>query len=170
VKPTLVRLLLAAVLFTVWIGYLIYLVHKVPRSPDDTFWTNPVSVMLRPARENGLPIVLSRPQILVSTVDVIGTVNVKDGTVQVKDVLFAPKGKRPEKGDEIQVTNLGDVKPSLAEQKNLNSCLLPLETHDDGMTFRVVHVPPSPGFSNGDARIYPATAETLAEYRAIQKP
>ena len=149
--PQKTRLLLAATLFAAWIGYLLYLVVTLPRSPNE------------------LPIVLSRPQILVSKVDVVGTINLKDGTVKVKDVLFPSAGKKPEKGDEIVVTNLGDVMPTLAEQANLGTCLLPLETPDDGMTYRVVHVPPSPGYSHGEARIYPATGETLAEYRAIQK-
>jgi hypothetical protein len=169
VKPKLIRLVLAAVLFAAWMGYLVYLVHLVPRSPNNHDW---LSMLLRPERPNDLPIVLSRPQILVSQVDVVGTVNVQDRTVQVKEVLYyPPNADKPEKDSTIQVENLHEVKDEakhpLPEQANLGLCLLPLETHNDGKTYQVVHVPSSPGYSRGDARIYPATEETLAEYRHI---
>ena len=97
--PQKTRLLLAATLFAAWIGYLLYLVVTLPRSPNE------------------LPIVLSRPQILVSRSDVVGTIDLKDGTVKVQEVLFPPNGKKPAKGDGLKVTNLGEVKPALEGQK-----------------------------------------------------
>jgi hypothetical protein len=147
-----IRLVLAAALFAGWLGYLLVLVVTLPASP------------------NKLPIVLSRPQILVSQVDVVGTLNAKDGTVDVQEVLYPLDAKKPAKGDEIKVTNLDEVRPPLTEQASWGRCLLPLQTSDNGMTYRVVHIPPSPGYTRGDARIYPATDETLAEYREIHKP
>ena len=50
-RPAVVRLLVAALLFAGWLGYLIYLVATTPRTPA------------------GAPLVLSRPQILVSDFD-----------------------------------------------------------------------------------------------------
>ena len=148
-NPKLLRVVLAAVLFAAWMGYLSYLVYTLPRPP----------------------IVLSQPQILVSKVDVVGTVNVKDGTVKVTQVLYPPDATEPKKDDEIKVTNFDEVKPPLSEQANLGACLLPLQiqTTDDGKTYRVVHIPASPGFSGGAPHVYPATDEVLAEYHAIKK-
>jgi hypothetical protein len=151
VNPQKVRLILAAVLFAAWMGYLSYLVYALPKSP------------------NSLPIVLSRPQILVSEVDVIGTVNLKDKTVKVQEVLYPDDAKKALAGEEIKVANLDEIKPPLSEQGNLGPCLIPLQVGEDGL-YHVAHVPPSPGYSHGDARIYPATGETRAEYRTIRKP
>ena len=59
--------------------------------------------------------VVSRPQILVSKIDLVGKVNVKEGTVQVQEVLYPPNAKQPAKGDEISVTNFDEVQPPLPE-------------------------------------------------------
>jgi hypothetical protein len=159
VNPKLIRLVLAGTLFVAWMGYLGYLVYALPRPPKGI----------------DLPIVLSRPQFLVSEVDVIGTVNGQDGTVTVTQVLYPPNADKPETGKEIKVTNLDEVKDDtkrpLSEKSSLGPCLLPLQTSDNGLTYQVVHVPPSPGFfTHGDARIYPANDETIAEYHQIHKP
>jgi hypothetical protein len=154
VNPKLLRLVLAAGLFVAWMGYLAYLVYALPRPP----------------KGNNLSIVLSRPQFLVSEVDIEGNVNLKEGTVKVTEVLYPTKATEPKKGDEIKVVNLDEVKPPLKDQANLGPCLLPLWTSDNGKTYRVVHVPSSPGYPYGDARIYPVTGETRAEYREIHKP
>ncbi len=129
-----------------------------------------VYTLPRPPKGSDLPIVLSRPQLLISKIDVVGIVNVKDGTVKVAQVLYPPDATEPKKDDEIQVTNFDEVRPPLSEQANLGSCLLPLQKTDDGMTYRVVHIPASPGFSGGAPHVYPTTDEVLAEYHAIQKP
>jgi hypothetical protein len=153
VNPKLLRLVLAAVLFAAWMGYLGYLVYALPRPPQG----------------NNLPVVLSRPQFLVSEVDVIGSINLKDGTVKVAEVLFPPNAEKPAKGEEIKVVNLDKVNPLLKEQANLGACLIPLQATDNGM-YRVVNVPVTPGFYVADdARVYPVTAETLAQYEQLQK-
>jgi hypothetical protein len=154
VNPKLLRLVLAAALFAAWMGYLSYLVYALPRPP----------------KGSDLPIVLSRPQILVSKIDVVGTINIKDGTVKVAQVLYPRDATEPKKDDEVQVTNFDEVRPSLSEQTNLGMCLLPLQTTDDGKTYHVVPLPASPGFHGDAPRIYPATEEILAQYHAIQKP
>ena len=152
-NPKLLRLVLAAILFAGWMCYLGYLVYALPRPPQG----------------DNLPIVLSRPQLLVSKVDVVGSINLKDGTVKVAEVLYPPNAEKPAKGEEIKVVNLDKVNPPLKEQANLGACLIPLQPLDNG-TYYVAYVPQTPGFfSSEDARVYPATAETLAEYEQIQK-
>src|SRR6516165_7848366 len=88
-RPAVARLALCIVLFLGWLGYLAYLVLL------------------------GKPVVLSRPQILVSQFDVIATIS-EDKKVTVKEVLY-PKAQdakgRPKEGIEITVTNIDECKP-----------------------------------------------------------
>jgi hypothetical protein len=153
VNQKLLRLILAAALFAAWMGYLSYLVYALPRPP---VWSDK-------------RIVLSQPQVLVSTVDVVGTVDVENGTVKVEDVLFPLNAAKPAKGEEIQVTNFDEVEPSVEGKTNLGSCLLLLWTGNEGKSYQFVHIPRSPGYPGGAPRIYPADGETLAEYRKIHK-
>jgi hypothetical protein len=172
------RLILTAVLFLGWLGYLTYLVVCRPHTP----------VGLLGAFE-GRPLTLSRPQFLVSTLDVVAEVSGKKGEkVVVKEVLF-PKSNAPVKpGQEIHVENLADCRPlsdPLAKDANPppdysspGEYLLPLQQLDpnDSHRYGVVPTPPSPGFPtsqgvrDGLPRLYPATKEMLAEYREIAKP
>jgi hypothetical protein len=55
-RPVVLRFVAVAVLFALWIAYLGYLVWTLPQSP------------------NGLPHILSRPQFLVSNLDVVGDI------------------------------------------------------------------------------------------------
>ena len=87
-NPQRIRLVLAALLFAVWMGYLLYLVFTLPRSPERS------AHRVVAAADSGVE------------VDVVGTINLKDGTVKVEEVLYPPKAKKPEKGEEIKVTNL----------------------------------------------------------------
>jgi hypothetical protein len=146
------RLVLAAVLFAAWMGYLGYLVYTLPK---------PVSNM---------PVVLSRPQFLVSDLDVIGDIDLKEGTVAVRKVLYSRGGNLPDFGTPIKVINLADVTPGLTGKSNLKNCLLPLQVHlQDNVTCRITPIPKSPGFERSEVHIYPANPETLAEYDSLQK-
>ena len=81
-KPAALRLAVTAVLFVGWVGYLAYLVVKTSN-----------------------PVVLSRPQFLVSEMDVIATHTGAD-TFVINDVLY-PKNQDAEKDKTIVVRNLG---------------------------------------------------------------
>src|SRR5438552_2871645 len=63
-------LVVSAALFAAWIGYLAYLVLETAR-PTIQFWP--------PRITKTQPIILSRPQFLVSTLDVIADVQQDDG-------------------------------------------------------------------------------------------
>ncbi|HEY7330367.1 MAG TPA: hypothetical protein VH592_22195 [Gemmataceae bacterium] len=172
------RLILTAALFLGWLGYLSYLVVCRPHTPDG----------LRGAFE-GRPLTLSRPQFLVSTLDVVAEVSGQKGEkVIVKEVLF-PKANAPVKaGNEIYVENIESCQPPsdpLAKEKDPppdyigpGEYLLPLQSPDtEGANrFKVVPTPPSPGFPlsqgahSGPPRLYPATPQMLAEYGEIKKP
>src|SRR5215469_14337409 len=173
------RLLVTIALFAGWLGYLGYLVLCRPHAPAG----------LRGAFE-GQPLTLSRPQFLVSAVDVVARVDDEDGeNVTVEEVLH-PKEKAPVKaGDKIKVTNILRCRPlpdpTTPEQETPpndwtgpGTYILPLQRKDKD-TFEVVPTPPSPGYPRephgragaaGPPRIYPATPEMLAEYRQIAKP
>ena len=75
-KPAALRLTLAGVLFAAWIGWLVYLVCAMKASVPDG---------------GTRPIVLSRPQFLVSNLDVIADVQEIDtdpAEVTVREVLW----------------------------------------------------------------------------------
>jgi hypothetical protein len=172
------RLILTAVLFLGWLGYLTYLVVCRPHTPGGLL-----------GAFEGRPLTLSRPQFLVSTLDVVAEVSGQKGAkVVVKEVLF-PKSNAPVKpGDEIHVENIDHCR-SLSDPlaKDVNPtpdyrgpgeyllALQPLDPHDTHR-YEVVPTPPSPGYPTsqgvnfGLPRLYPATKEMLAEYREIAKP
>lgn len=170
------RLILAAVLFLGWLGYLGYLVICRPHAPSGLL-----------GAFEGRPLTLSRPQFLVSTLDVVAEVSGEKGeTVLVKEVLFPPSSPlKP--GTEIRVENIDQCRslsdplaktadPPL-DYSGPGLYLLPLQAVDakDLHRYQVVPVPPSPGFATVPGahsellRIYPAIAEMLAEYREIEK-
>lgn len=150
-KPAVWRLIATAVLFAGWIAYLGYLVA---------------------ATRN--PIVLSRPQFLVSRFDVIAT-RQGDDSFRVDEVLY-PAAKNDEwQGKTITVGNLkkcqvystrtgGEPIPADEGRKYL----LPLDV-EEGTTATVVATPPSPGYKTGPPRIYPFDAAILNEYRTVPK-
>jgi hypothetical protein len=150
-KPAAWRLVITAVLFAGWIGYLGYLVA---------------------ATRN--PIVLSRPQFLVSGLDVIAT-RKGDDAFLVDEVLY-PAAKNEEwRGKTITVRNLkvcqvysartgGEPVPADEGRKYL----LPLDV-EEGANVRVVPTPPSPGYKLGPPRIYPFDTAVLNEYRTVPK-
>lgn len=155
------RLLVVALLFGGWLGYLAYLAFTLPRTAD------------------GQPLVLSRPQILVSDLDVIALVpGDQPGEVTIKEVLYPP-GEENRVGQKIIVTNIDKCR---APRRNVEArepgpdwtgpgeYLLPLRTAEDGKGYEVVPIPTSPGYPTvGPPRIYPATPQALAQYREIIK-
>ena len=161
-KP--LRLALAAVLFAAWMGYLAYLVYALPAKTN-----SPTVDKLRPPPTNLTP-VLSRPQFLVSDLDVVGTIDVAAGTVTVEEVLYPADAEQPKKGDEIKVTNLKHAEPALPESGTVGPCLLLLQESSDGSAYRIAPVPSSPGYSRGQLLIYSADHERLAEYHSLKKP
>lgn len=68
-RPVVQRFVAVAVLFAVWIAYLAYLVWTLPKSPND------------------LPPILSRPQFLVSDLDVVGEIEDDERTVPLVELL-----------------------------------------------------------------------------------
>jgi hypothetical protein len=175
-KPAAGRLILTVVLFLGWLGYLGYLVLCGPHTPDG----------VRGALI-GRPLTLSRPQFLVSMLDIVAEVNDERGeNVVVKEVLF-PKDAPVKVGDTIRVEDIDKCRPvpdPLAKDAAPPSdftgpglYLLPLQVYGKGdqRRFQVVPTPPSPGFppsrghSAGPPRLYPASPGLLAEYREIAK-
>jgi hypothetical protein len=172
------RLLLTAVLFLGWLGYLSYLVICRPHAPGGLL-----------GAFEGRPLTLSRPQFLVSTLDVVAQISGDKGEkVLVEEVLY-PKSNAPVKpGDEIQVENIDRCRPlsdPLAkvttpppDYSGPGTYLLPLQPldADEKRRFEVVPTPPSPGFPTsqgvnlGPPRLYPDTPEMRAEYHEIAKP
>jgi hypothetical protein len=169
-RPAVVRLLVAALLFAGWLGYLVYLVVTFPRTPA------------------GTALVLSRPQILVSDLDVLGEVKGIDQPVKVMTVLY-PESEKGLEGQEIKVANLDQCKPlPRPEQKAADVpadyqgpglYLLPLRKAGEGQEYAVTPTPASPGYPPhggrvGPPRIYPLPTErlkeqALAQYRQILK-
>jgi hypothetical protein len=148
------RLLLAAMLFAAWIGWLVSLVVSMKSS--------------LPAGATR-PVVLSRPQFLVSSLDVIAEVNAIDADpaeVTVREVYW-PKEKAEELvGKKIKVSGLGECRDDWAGWGEYILALAPLGEKG----YRVVPLPLSPGFPSGRPRIYPATPQTRRQLQEIRKP
>jgi hypothetical protein len=150
-RPAVARLVLFAVLFVIWLGYLFYLVQL------------------------GKPIVLSRPQFLVSQFDVIATAEGAD-RVKVTEVL-SPQGDEADKllaRGELKVVNLdackvaapeGEKEAAFPEGQQGASYLLPLRQTSDG-NYEVVRV--ETGARANPPRIYPDTKQVRAEYKRIR--
>lgn len=153
-----IRLLVAGLLFLGWIGYLAYLAFTV-----------------------GIhrPEILSRPQFMISTFDIVATVKSPDEQfVDVKKVHWpkGPNGKALE-GKKIAVNNLSLTKD---HWKGSGDYILPLIKSAEGKNgedvFEVAAVPHSPGFPPNDKpkadrpRIYFAEPETLRQLELISKP
>lgn len=174
-KPKVARLILTVILFLGWLSYLGYLVVCRPHTPAG----------LRGAFQ-GRPLTLSRPQFLVSTLDVVAEVSGDKGeSVVVKEVLFPNPDDAPvNKGDTIHVEHMDNCHHPLPDPLAKDAhpppdytgpgdYLLPLQAigNKEDRRFQVVPTPPSPGFFSapnvrvGPPRIYPATNEMLKEYR-----
>ena len=144
-------LIVAATLFAAWLGWLTYLAVTTSR-----------------------PIVISRAQLLVSTIDVIAEVSEKDGhpadQATVAEVRWPTEGPEPKLvGQTIRVVNLPECQ---FKWTGPGRYILPLVK--DGDAFRVAAIPPSPGFDSDmqgqQARIYPLSPQTLEQLETIPKP
>src|SRR5262249_20894826 len=164
-RPVVFRLVLCAGLFSLWMGYLAYLVLTRPLTRP---WV-------------GTPLVVSRAQVQRSDVDVVARIDSKPGPeteVTVVKVLYQSKGG-PKEGDRITVVGLDDCRPVPRENApppaddwtGAGDYLVPLRYGIGGEAdlrrFHVAAVPPSPGFTRHVVRIYPATPEALAQYHRI---
>jgi hypothetical protein len=130
-----IRLILAALAFAVWIGWLTYLAMTASR-----------------------PTVLSRPQILLASYDVLTEIKTDSNgpapEVTVQEVYWPAGDPDKLRGRSITVRQL----PHTAEDgwKGPGLYLLPLARVEDA-TYQVVAVPPSPGYKQGQHLIYQIT-------------
>jgi hypothetical protein len=134
----------AAALFALWVGFLAFLALG---TSDTT--------------------VLSRPQFLLSTVDVIAQLDAVNSPAQVKEVVWSRQGALDLAGQPIKVVNL----PASAGWQGPGLYILPLLQHDG--VFEVAPLPRSPGFvgttrSLHPPRIYRLTPETRTQLEAIR--
>src|SRR5262245_26736807 len=151
-KLAVVRLVVAATLFAGWIGWLVYLAAAKSR-----------------------PVVLSRPQLLISDLDVIAQVDDPNEKVIVKEVYaWRQEGDPPTVGTALKVSNLDKCRRLPRDNENADAIppdwqgpglyILPLREVNGH--YEVAPIPPSPGFSPapipGPPRIYLLTAETRA--------
>ncbi len=157
------RLVLCSAAFLGWLGYLGFL------------------VLTRPQRADGAPLVVSRPQVLASQLDVIALLpEPTEGEVKVKvEKVLYPAALNDLAGDEIRVTNLADCRP-LSRAPDVRPdwsgpgsyLLLLRKVPNRPGAYEVSPIPPSPGFTiPGVVRIYPAeSGEAEAQYRLVEKP
>lgn len=163
-KPAVFRLVLTAALFLGWLAYLAFL------------------TVTRPVTAGGTPLVVSRPQILTSKIDIIAEIEDPQKPAVIREVLW-PDGAPLQPGDALTIDRLADCQPlpryaghqpAADWTGQVRRYLVPLRPspHRRGR-YEVAPIPPSPGFYAGidpPVRIYPASAETLAQYRRIAKP
>jgi hypothetical protein len=177
-KPAVLRLAVAALLFAGWIGYLFYLVLTQPPRGPDGWWG-----VFFPKPE-GRPLLLSRPQFLVSELDVVAEVPDEGDKITVDQVLYPPE-EEGLRGKTLTVINLdqcrsrtadGDTGPP-SEWTGPGRYLLPLRRPNPKKDeYEVVPIPPSAGYppagtlrAVGPPRIYPAGKQVLAQYHQIRK-
>jgi hypothetical protein len=149
-----VRLAVAAALFLGWLGWLGYL-----------------------AATGTDPVVLSRPQFLVSNLYVVadleGETDAPHQTVLVREAGGPlPARERPRPGDGLTIANLPQVDRAQGWQGR-GRYILPL-TRSNGRTL-LTRTPPSPGYpATGHdplnrLRIYPVTSSTLRQLQQIEQ-
>jgi len=146
------RFFVAAILFVAWIGFLAFLAIQT--------------------RE---PVVLSRPQFLVSDAVVLATINENDGHPDPAVADFKVVWSKDGSG----AKDLGPlIIPALSESDAENGWrgpgdyLLPLRKRQFGkeMIYELTQLPLIPGFRpkpGSNARIYKATSDALAQWHVI---
>jgi hypothetical protein len=147
-KARLLWLIITACAFVAWVGWLGYLAATYHH-----------------------PITLSRPQLLVSQIDVAAWIKDEQTPVKIEEVYYeAPEVKRDLKArDEIEIDNLKSCTGFGGE----GLYLVPLSKV--GNRYRITAIPHSPGY-RGDRNgadefpIYPKTPETVEQRRHIAKP
>jgi hypothetical protein len=170
-KPAHSRLLVVSLLFIGWLGYLGWLAATRPWISKDQ------------------PLVVSVPQIQASQLDVIAQLpappqrgdapDLEGVEVTVEEVLF---GKGVSEGQKIRVLHLddcrptpryGDKSPPPLDWSGPGSWLLALreaKQFPGKQVYEMVPILASPGYGGGPPRVYPANAETRAQYGRIEKP
>ncbi len=157
-QPAVWRLILCAILFIAWMLYLALL------------------VLTRPQPATG-PRLLSRPQALVSKLDVVATIDPSQAEplAVIQEVLY-PASQARLVGQTLEVTNLRECgtfrdREFVPDIQGPGSYLL-LLNDPIGQRVRVTPLPPSPGFSREyvNPRAYLATPDILAQYRQVEKP
>jgi hypothetical protein len=110
-------------------------------------------------------IVLSRPQLLVSNLDVIARVDHPDASeIKVEEVNW-PALQGQLKDQTLTVGNLGEC----SGWSGPGSYILPLTS--EGKSWRVTPTPRSPGYPvAGKPRIYPVTPESIRQLNDFAKP
>jgi hypothetical protein len=157
--------LVPLVLFLAWLVYLGWL------------------VLGRPIQAPGYALVVSRPQVMASPIDVIAEVPDKAGKkVKVLEVLYPAEGAALKPGDVIDVASIDECHPVAPrgasppdDWTEPGNYLVPLRpVPDQKGKYEVSAIPPSPGFGarlfNQPVRIYRDSAEVRAQYRKIAKP
>lgn len=147
----LTRLIVAAILFIAWLGYLTYLVATTAH-----------------------PLVLSRPQFLVSDVDVIAKVSAQDdhpnSRVAIESVYWARAPQFKPENKEIDVVNLSRVTKENGWQGPGDYILALVKS---GNEYKLASIPRSPGFEpearDAGPRIYPVNSQTLSQLAAIRQ-
>jgi hypothetical protein len=135
------RFVVMLVLFTAWLGWLGYLAIATHK-----------------------PIVVSRPQLLVSNLDIVGRVeNADDGKVKVEEVHW-PAAEKKLEGQTLTIANPSEC----LGWRGPGSYILLLSKHEK--EWLVTPTPRSPGYPGGKPHIYPATPETLQQIKAFRKP
>ena len=154
-KPAAIRLALVTLAFLGWLGYLTFLVATRPQV-------------------GGVPLVVSRPQVLTSEVDVVARVSDPAGQVTITEVLWPRENASLKEGDSIKIDNLAECRAqgqdTPPDWTTPGEYLVPLRARKGGGGWEVAPVPDSPGFAGRVWRIYPATPEALAQYRTVAKP
>jgi hypothetical protein len=145
-KRSRVFLIATAALFVAWLGWLLYL----------------VTITDRPQ------IVLSRPQFLISELDVVAQVDGFNWPILVQDVQN-PESARDQKGAKIFVDNLDEHCKGYDGPGVYILPLVNVTKSGEAQTASVALTPPSPGYPAGPPRIYRATPETLSQLRHIPK-
>ncbi|HZT79181.1 MAG TPA: hypothetical protein VFA26_03095 [Gemmataceae bacterium] len=157
-KAARIRLIVAAGLFVLWMGYLIHLAYTAHQQRA----------------------VLSAPQFLVSEDDVVAEVTDPKEPVKVVEVLYPEADKERLKGQSLRVENLADCRvaqPQTADAKEApppgevppGRYLLPLVNVHDGKAW-VALIPPSPGFPPGKPLIYPDSENAREQALRMRKP
>jgi hypothetical protein len=145
-----IRLLVAFIVFAAWVGWLGFQSLSEVKDP-----------------------VISRAQLLVSTIDIVANVQAEsDGrpskTATVEKVHWPNDGGGLKLGAPIQVTNL----PESTGFGQPGAYILPLVVGDKPGEYRIAGLPPSPGFDTFGQTllfIYPLTAATQKQVDAIPK-
>jgi len=144
-----VRLVVAAVLFLGWIGWLVYLVIH---SHDE--------------------VILSRPQFLVADLWVIAHIGAEEGrpakAVTIREDVWSAKGKKLAE-EVIEVVDLPEIDASMGWDGPGDYILaLTFHTGKQREYYRITALPPSPGFvERGDKRIYRATGEARVQLNGL---